>query len=220
MERTVFLRSWTWMLAVYSMVLMTAMPAVAVGTGNELLTLLSPSVKTTTVAIRPVISFQSAVPLDRETLLVLLDNQDVSALVTEKQGVYSYQTVQAVVSGVHTLYISAYGSDGTEIEQEFSFTTRQSAMFEEVYSNNRISVTMKRLLSQSRKGGHLRAAAEMPRMRILKVLPILPMFRWMPLLPVKQESGKDGGRIPCGPICVILNRIKNWASLRKKGLIW
>ena len=47
-----------------------------------------------------------------------------------------------------SLYIIAYGEDGIPIEKEFRFTSRHSETFEEIYSDNRVSATLKTVLNR------------------------------------------------------------------------
>ncbi len=152
MERKGLLWGLIWLLALCCTGMVGVIPILAEETGDIDLTLLSPLPGVTTVVRKPTITFRSSELLDRESLLVILDDHDISALVTQKEGIYSCAILQPLPTGNHRLYITAYGQSGQEVEKEFSFVTRQSAMFEEIHSDNRLSVTMKGLLDQSREG--------------------------------------------------------------------
>lgn len=105
--------------------------------------LLSPSPDSITVAKTPKIVFRSSQNLHDEGLLVLLDGDDITALIENKNGVYSYKPYSPLFAGEHQLYIAGYGDDGTSLEKEFFFSTRHSEAFEELYSDNRVSATFK-----------------------------------------------------------------------------
>ncbi len=152
MKRMSLSRGWIWLLALCCAGMVDVMPVFAEEAGNIHLTLLSPLPGGTTVVRKPTITFRSSELLDTESLLVILDDHDISALVSQKEGIYTCTILEPLLTGKHRLYITAYGQSGQEVEKEFSFVTRQSAMFEEIHSDNRLSVTMKGLLDQNREG--------------------------------------------------------------------
>jgi hypothetical protein len=54
-----------------------------------------------------------------------------------------------LLSGNHTLSITAYTAEGMELKKDFTFSTRHSAAFEEAYSNNEITTLYEKLLGKS-----------------------------------------------------------------------
>ncbi len=116
--------------------------------GGPGLFLVSPLPGVETIAKKPKISFKSDEILMAEGMLVLLDGDDISGLVTEENNVYSIIPPEPLAAGEHLLYVTAYTEDGATVEKEFSFSSRQSELFEEIYSNNRVSVTLKTLLER------------------------------------------------------------------------
>ena len=118
----------------------------AQATSETEIILIAPFPGTTAVSKSPHISFKSSGKLLAEGRLVLLDGNDVSALVAETNNVYSFTPMTSLPAGEHNLYIAAYTEDGSMVEKEFFFTSRHSESFEEVYSNNRVSATLRTAL--------------------------------------------------------------------------
>ena len=117
------------------------------------LVLLSPVPGTTVVAKTPVISFRSSTPILEEGWLVLFDGNDISAMITGENGVYSYIPVTPISSGEHKLFIIAQTETGETLERHFGFFSRHSEAFEEIYSENRASLTLKSALNRMVSGG-------------------------------------------------------------------
>lgn len=80
---------------------------------------------------------------------ILLDGNDITALVTEENNVHSYVPVTPLSSGEHSLFILARTENGTMLEREFRFFSRHSESYEEIYSDNRVSATLKTALNRS-----------------------------------------------------------------------
>jgi hypothetical protein len=112
------------------------------------LELVSPKAGKVVIAKTPVIVFRSTFPILDEGLLVLLDGNDITALVTVELNKYSYTPVEPLPAGDHFLQILGFLENGESFEQELSFSTRHSEIFEEIYSTNRISSTMKTVLKK------------------------------------------------------------------------
>ncbi len=110
---------------------------------NAVISLLSPFPDTVAIGKNPKVSFRSSLPLLAEGKLILLDGSDVTGLVTEQNGIFTFTPLTPLPPGEHSLYIGAYAEDGTPVEQEFYFATRHSESFEEISSDNRLSVTIK-----------------------------------------------------------------------------
>jgi hypothetical protein len=71
------------------------------------LVLLSPFPGTVAVAKKPKIIFRSQLTFHEKDRLFLLDGNDITALVTEENGIYSYTPLAPLKPGEHTLYITA-----------------------------------------------------------------------------------------------------------------
>ncbi|MBT8361396.1 MAG: hypothetical protein KJO32_10605, partial [Deltaproteobacteria bacterium] len=110
------------------------------------LDLLAPFSGTVVASKTPKISFRASQPLLGEGKLILLDGNDVTALITEENGVFTYIPVEPLPAGEHYLYIAAYTEEGMLIEKEFTFFSRHSESYEEIYTDNRISAILKTAL--------------------------------------------------------------------------
>lgn len=100
----------------------------------------SPVVDQVEISKKPKIEWESVSPLGQESPLVLLDGMDVSGLVEQQDGRFSFSPIMVLPAGEHNLYISAIDGTGNLIEQEFFFSTRHSESFEEAYSHNELSL--------------------------------------------------------------------------------
>jgi hypothetical protein len=111
--------------------------------------LVSPFPGTVAIAKSPTIIFRSSQPLHAEGRLILLDGNDVTAMVTEEDVGYRITAPGILPAGEHQLIIFAYDLDGQPVEQEFVFVSRHSESFEEIASDNRLSTTVKSVLQRS-----------------------------------------------------------------------
>ncbi len=141
-----------------------AISAEAAGSG---LVLISPPSGAMIVAKKPLISLRSNRPLQEDGRIFFLDGHDVTALVTESEteNIYSFTPPEPLGSGQHNLYIQAVDTDGVVVEEEFVFASRQSESFEEIQSQNTLSLIQKTVLSRdnsSSGGGGFTSTAEFP----------------------------------------------------------
>lgn len=113
------------------------------------LILLSPFPGTVAVSKTPKIVFRALQPLHEDGHLVLLDGDDITAMVAVDNDVYTYTPIASLGPGEHNLYVGAYTPEGVPVEKEFFFTSRHSDSFEEIYSDNRISTTLKTILAKN-----------------------------------------------------------------------
>jgi hypothetical protein len=116
---------------------------------DSLIQLLTPPEGTQVIGKKPVIECSIKVPFDPQKLLVLLDGTDVSGILEITPEGFKYRPMGVLVSGNHTLSITAYTAEGMELKKDFTFSTRHSAAFEEAYSNNEITTLYEKLLGQS-----------------------------------------------------------------------
>jgi hypothetical protein len=117
------------------------------------LVLLSPLPDTVAISKTPTISFRSSVPILEKGRLVLFDGNDITAMITGEGNVYSYIPVTPISSGNHKLFILAHLEDGSVIERQFSFSSRHTESFEEIYSDNRVSATLRSALTRNLSEG-------------------------------------------------------------------
>ncbi len=75
-----------------------------------------------------------------ESILVLLDGTDMTGLINIMPAGFSFRPVEMLAAGSHVLQVLLATDDGTQVQQEFSFFSRHSGPFEEVYSKNDLSV--------------------------------------------------------------------------------
>ncbi|MBE0584580.1 MAG: hypothetical protein IH612_12590, partial [Desulfofustis sp.] len=115
--------------------------------------LISPFPGTVAITKSPTILFRSSQPLHAEGRLILLDGNDVTAMVTEDETGYRFTAPGPMPSGDHHLAIFASDLNGQPIEQEFVFTSRHSESFEEISSENRLSTTAKTALFRDGDSG-------------------------------------------------------------------
>jgi hypothetical protein len=111
--------------------------------------LLTPTEGTQVIAKKPVIKCSIQGPFDPQKLLVLLDGTDISGILEITSEGFEYRPIGVLLSGTHTLNITAYTPDGKELQKDFTFSTRHSAAFEEAYSNNEITTLYEKLLVKS-----------------------------------------------------------------------
>lgn len=122
--------------------------SVVEASGNELV-LVSPDPEAIAIARKPVVSFRSMSPILDEGLLVLLDGDDITGMVTVEQGLYTYVPVQSLPAGDHSLQILGFFENGEPFEEELLFSSRHSKLFEEISSTSRISSTLKTILKNN-----------------------------------------------------------------------
>jgi hypothetical protein len=111
--------------------------------------LLNPPEGTQIIAKKPLIKFSIKVPFDPQKLLVLLDGTDISGILETTPEGFEYRPMGVLLSGTHTLSITAYTVEGMELKKEFTFSTRHTQAVEEVYSKNDITLLYEKLLGQS-----------------------------------------------------------------------
>jgi hypothetical protein len=118
---------------------------------DSLIQLLTPSEGTQIISKKPVIKCSIKVPFDPQKLLVLLDGTDISGILEITPEGFEYRPMGVLISGPHTLSITAYTAEGMELKKDFTFSTRHSKTFEEAYSNNEVTTLYEKKLGQSEK---------------------------------------------------------------------
>lgn len=75
-----------------------------------------------------------------ESILILINGADVTGIINTTPKGFSFRPVEILTAGAHVLLIILTADDGTQVQQEFTFFTRHSELFEEVYSKNDLTV--------------------------------------------------------------------------------
>lgn len=130
--------------------LLFSLPEPCLSGGAGPVVLLSPSSSRTFIGKKPFIKVSIGVPFKENGLLIMLDGTDVTDLATITQNGFTYKPVAVLATGSHTLSVSLVTEDGREIRQDFSFSTRQTKAFEELYSQNELTGQYEGVLSKPR----------------------------------------------------------------------
>lgn len=76
----------------------------------------------------------------RNNLMVTFDGTDITPLLVLSDNGFQYTPVMSLPPGFHTLVLTAFDVNGTQIQKTVTFRSRHSAMLEEASSNNVASV--------------------------------------------------------------------------------
>jgi len=98
---------------------------------------------------KPVVRIATGIPTSEENLLVLLDGVDITGTLKYSTNGFEYHPVEALGAGEHQLLITLYLPSGEEVEREFSFITHHQGFFNELTSDNNLSVAYEQLLKKS-----------------------------------------------------------------------
>ena len=99
---------------------------------------------------KPVIKCMISEPFTPENLLVLFDGVDITGILKINANGFEFHPIKIIPPGPHTLSVTLYTSDGREIQKDFSFSTRHSKAFEEVYSDNELTGLYETILTKSK----------------------------------------------------------------------
>jgi len=111
--------------------------------------LVSPDPQQVAIAKKPRIVMALTRPVDQGTLLVMLDGTDITQVLTRTADGFAFKPIQVLEPGLHTLAISATGSEGETLSQEFNFTTRHNERYEKAYSRNQLTVLAQKAFAKS-----------------------------------------------------------------------
>jgi hypothetical protein len=124
-------------------------PPEAGATAEPVFRLLEPAAGTTVISRRPVIRFAFS-QIDRISgYIAILDNVDISAMVTQEGEIFTYTPVEPLPSGPHTLTVVAYAHDGGQEQSEAGFQSRHSRLFQEASSRSEIGMALRSRLKRS-----------------------------------------------------------------------
>lgn len=117
-------------------------PLVSANSGNDgIIRLVEPEPDSSIIDKRPDIACEVISFYSYESILVLLDGMDMTGIINTTSEGFSFAPVEMLNAGTHVLQIILETADETMVQQEFYFSTRHSGIFEEVYSNNNLSMT-------------------------------------------------------------------------------
>jgi hypothetical protein len=108
----------------------------------------SPGANQETIGKRPEIKGTVLVPFKKETIVIILDNTDVTQLLRWKEGEFSYKPLAPLPAGKHTLKMTAQDPSGRTLEAQVPFSSRHTASFAEVATNNDLSLNYENALHQ------------------------------------------------------------------------
>ncbi len=109
----------------------------------------SPNLDGTIISKKPKIACSIEVPYLKESLYILLDQTDVTALATFTDKGFSLVPFQVLPAGEHHVFVSFEDESGQQHEQEISFTSRQSEPFETAVSKNSISAVYSQVIAKT-----------------------------------------------------------------------
>jgi len=101
---------------------------------------ISPAENAEIIGKRPEMKIEFTSPVSRDNLLVTLDGIDVTQLVSVTDGGLVYRPVMPLAPGQHILELKAFDLKGAELAKTVTFSSRQTAVFEEASSKNDLSV--------------------------------------------------------------------------------
>jgi hypothetical protein len=81
-------------------------------------------------------------PVDHDSLIILLDDNDITAMAEFTEAGVHCQVPTQLAGGAHTLYIAGNGPDGP-FEKEISFTSKQNTTFDQATTTNEWSINMR-----------------------------------------------------------------------------
>jgi len=88
-------------------------------------------------------------PFDPQKLLVLFDGADISGILDITPEGFEHKATSLLTPGSHTLSVTITPQEGQEIKREFTFSTCQSKVFEEIYSSNEITALYEKNIAKS-----------------------------------------------------------------------
>ncbi|MBX6423522.1 hypothetical protein [Thermosulfurimonas sp. F29] len=103
------------------------------------LEMISPERGARLVARRPEIRFRILVPFERDSLLVLLDDTDITPVLKLEEGEVSFRPFRVLPPGEHRLVVSLRDIRGQPLEETVLFYTRHTRPFEEARVDNELS---------------------------------------------------------------------------------
>jgi len=110
-------------------------PVYAEAVSGDIVQMISPLPHSEVIAKKPLISARFTASVDLSSLLILLDDSDITALAQVVEDGFQCRSPQLLFSGSHMLTISGNSVQGP-FEVQVEFTSRHSAMLDEIYTTN------------------------------------------------------------------------------------
>ncbi len=107
---------------------------------NHFIRLVAPDPQHVIVAKKPLIAMAFTRQMDAQNLLVMLDGVDITQVLSRAAEGFTFEPIQVLEPGSHTLTVSVTAPEGEPLYQEFYFTTRHHERFEKAYSRNQLTV--------------------------------------------------------------------------------
>ncbi|GAB6094086.1 hypothetical protein JCM14469_03380 [Desulfatiferula olefinivorans] len=114
----------------------------------EGIALVSPAEHTDVIAKKPVIRCRVDVPFDFETLVVILDANDLTGLAIPTATGFEVSPIHVLAPGGHTLSVSLVTRTGETLDRSFDFSSRHSTWFREAVSNDDLTMMYEGVLTK------------------------------------------------------------------------
>ena len=110
--------------------------------------LISPEPNSMTIAKKPLIQCRMTERVPPENLLVLFDGIDVTGVLDFTSEGFTYQPIQVIPPGMHSLTVTIIQEDGQQTSLEFVFSSRHSEKLEEASSANELTAVYPTVLEK------------------------------------------------------------------------
>lgn len=107
---------------------------------NDPINIIFPIENSEIISKKPEIKVELDKTVQRETIILLFDGNDVTKLITFTEQGFEFKPFMPVPSGNHTISIIAKDKEGRQIEKTLSFRTKHTEIFDEAQSNNNVTV--------------------------------------------------------------------------------
>jgi hypothetical protein len=122
-------------------------PAGGTHKDKEWVRIIAPAENSEVVGKKPEIKAEFLEPVDKDTLLVLLDGADITQLLDLTEKGFGYSPFLVLPPGMHSLSVSASDKGGVQLQKQITFSTRHTNTFNEAYTTNEASVTYETILT-------------------------------------------------------------------------
>jgi hypothetical protein len=115
---------------------------------KQWINIIAPAENEEIVGKRPEVKAEFTEPVEPNTLVVILDGIDITALLTLTGRGFDYRPFLVLPAGPHQLSISAADKEGRQLGKTISFSSRHSNAFEQAYMSNEASVVYETVLAE------------------------------------------------------------------------
>ena len=130
---------------------LSAVHPVAAREQGPVIRMVTPVAGAEVLSRHPDIQAEFVSPVDRDSLLVMLDDNDITATAEITDRGFRCRVPILLTAGSHSLYIAGNSTDGP-FEQEISFVSRQYSAIDEASTSNEWTVNMQAVNSHSNHG--------------------------------------------------------------------